>query len=80
MLELQQESHRPGRGDRLVHASVAPLLEPVIMSDIPTRQAFVMHTVKGRTRIATLMDEAPSEAAMLNKRVSVACALSFDAA
>lgn len=63
--ELLQESHHRGRGDRLAHASIAQLLGPVTVSQTAINIAWTGHTVNGRTLIATLIEEAPSEAAMI---------------
>ena len=60
-------SHHQGREDLLKHDLIALLLVPGFYNK--PKITFIINselTVKGRTRIATLMDDAPSEAAMLS--------------
>ena len=46
--------------------SIAQLLEPVRVSHYDTISIEGVHTVNGRTLMATLMEEAPSDAAIVN--------------
>ena len=59
-------SHHQGRGDHRAHASIARPLGPAMdKSESMINRACVGHTVNGRTLIATLMEEAPSVAAII---------------
>ena len=62
-------NHRRGREGLPVHVSIAQLLEPTKISHSAINRARARHTVKGRTLIATLMDEAPSVAAMMARQI-----------
>ena len=64
-LEFPRENHHRERVDHQVYASVAQLLEPASHKHLDTVWFKISPTVNGRTLIATLMEEAPSEAAML---------------
>ena len=64
-LELPQVNHHQGRGGRPAHGSIAQLLGPVAMSLDLYSRAWAERTVNGRTLMATLIEEAPSEAAAM---------------
>ena len=64
-LELRPVSRHRGRGARLARASIAQLPGPVMVSQSKITGTWPEHTVNGRTLIATLIEEAPSVAAMI---------------
>lgn len=66
VLGRQQVSHRRGRGGRQEHVSIAQLLEPAKVSHYVIISIKGVHTVNGRTLMATLMEEAPSDAAIVD--------------
>ena len=58
-------SRHQGRGGRPAHASIVQLLGPAMFSKSASNGTLGERTVNGRTLIATLIEEAPSVAAII---------------
>ena len=68
VLGLQQGSHHQGREDRQGLGSIAQLLVPSQVVNEESSGAQISPTVNGRTLIATLMEEAPSDIAIAKRQ------------